>query len=77
METASTSLGHEEHALVMFQRDEKLSVVPRSKIVEFELKVHQSCSVRWTDGRKYAAELLFLGKAHGVVIKFVANTGPV
>ena len=52
----------EEHALVIFQKDEGLSVVPRRKIVEIDLTLYQSCTVKWTDGRKYTAELLFLGK---------------
>ena len=51
------------HALVMFE-NEDISVIPRKKIVELDdsLLIHQPCTVKWTNGKKYTAELLFLGK---------------
>ena len=48
----------------MFATDEAISVVPRKKIMESDdnLSLQQSCTVKWTDRKMYAAELLFLGK---------------
>ena len=61
---ASGESSGKEHALVMFEKDESLSIIPRNKIVSLEVDVHQPCTVKWTDGKKYNAEVLFLGKHH-------------
>jgi len=59
--TTSPTGGLEERALVMFE-DESISIVPRRKILDFDMTIHERCTVKWTNGKKYAAELLFLGK---------------
>ena len=43
----------------MFE-DETISIIPKRNILD-EVAVHQFCTVKWTGGKRYQAEVLFIG----------------
>ena len=43
---------------MMFE-DDTISIIPKRNILD-EVAVHQSCTVKWTGGKRYQAEILFV-----------------
>ena len=45
---------------MMFE-DDTISIIPERNILD-EIALHQSCTVKWTGGKRYQAEVLFVGR---------------
>ena len=54
----------ETHVLARFE-DGRVSNLPRSNVLlieELELRIGQDRTVKWSDGKKYKAKILFIGE---------------
>ena len=51
----------DDHAVVVFE-DGIVATVPRRRIIDCNAELNNTCEVAWTNGKRYTAMLLFIGK---------------